>query len=241
MKNLIKRLVGRIVRIFLTDELAEVRSRLDTLEYRSFNRRYYAIEQCAEYLVGAQVEGDYLEFGVYMGNTFSHAYQWISPISPGMKFLAFDSFEGLPKPKGIDIKDGYSSHFHEKQFACSQEDFEQNIKNKGVDFNKVKVVKGWFDKSLSPEKTSEYGVSKIAVVWIDCDLYESTVPVLKYITPYLSVGSVIIFDDWRCYRNHPDFGEQLACREWLQANPQIHLSKLYSFGWNGIAFTVTHC
>jgi O-methyltransferase len=91
------------------------------------------------------------------------------------------------------------------------------------------------------DRRADYAIERIAVAWIDCDLYESTVPVLKFITPHLCVGSVIVFDDWRCYRNHPDFGEQRACREWLEANPGIKLRELLSFGWNGIAFTIVSC
>jgi len=237
IRKLAQRIVNRVTRNLLTD----INSRLNTLEYRSFNRRFYAIEQCAEYLIGAKIDGDYLEFGVYQGTTFSHAYQWMSPHFSNMKFFAFDSFEGLPKPHGIDIVDGYSSHFYENQFSCSQEEFTQSILSKGVDLDKVETIKGWFDKTLSPEMAQGYNLKKIAVAWIDCDYYESTVPVLNFITPHLTAGSVIIFDDWRCYRNHPDFGEQRACREWLEANKKIKLSELFSFGWNGIAFTVTSC
>jgi len=237
MRSLANKAFARMRRFILSD----VYLRLDTIEYRSFNRRFYAIEQCAEYLVGAQLDGDYLEFGVYKGDTFSHAYKWLAPYFKEMKFLAFDSFEGLPKPQGIDVADGYSSNFHETQFACSQEEFTQNILSKGVNLDRVKIVKGWFDSTLSPDKVRDYDVKEIAVAWIDCDLYKSTIPVLKFITPYLTVGSVIIFDDWHCYRNQPDFGEQRACREWLELNPKIRLVELYSFGWNGIAFTVLSC
>lgn len=237
VKNLIKRLLNPIKRNFTAD----VYARIATLEYRSFNRRFYAIEQCAEYLVGAQLDGDYLEFGVYKGDTFSHAYKWMSPHFKEMKFVAIDSFEGLPRPKGIDSAEGYSSHFYETQFACSRQEFTQNICAKGVDLGRVKIIEGWFDETLSPERAPDHDVKAIAVAWVDCDLYESTVPVLNFITPYLAAGSVIIFDDWRCYRNHPDFGEQRACREWLESNPKIQLSELFSFGWNGIAFTVTAC
>jgi O-methyltransferase len=237
MRTLANRVFARMRRFILSD----VYLRLDTIEYRSFNRRFYAIEQCAEYLVGAQLDGNYLEFGVYKGDTFSHAYKWLAPHFKEMKFLAFDSFEGLPKPQGIDVADRYSSNFYENQFACSQEEFTKNILSKGVDLDRVKIVKGWFNRTLSPDKVHKYDVKQIAVAWIDCDLYESTVPVLKFITPYLTVGSVIIFDDWHCYRNQPDCGEQRACREWLESNPKIRLVDLYSFGWNGIAFTVLSC
>ena len=81
----------------------------------------------------------------------------------------------------------------------------------------------------------------MAAAYIDCDLYESTVPVLRFLTKRLSVGSVILFDDYRCFRNLPDFGQQLACREWLEANSHIRLRDLFQFGWHGQAFTVASC
>ncbi|MBK7422030.1 MAG: class I SAM-dependent methyltransferase [Propionivibrio sp.] len=237
MINLIKRLTSRIGRLFLAD----LYSRLNTLEYRSFNRRFYAVEQCAEYLVSAGLDGDYLEFGVYQGATFSHAFQWISPHFKDMKFWAFDSFEGLPKPQGLDSANGYAGNFHEKEFSCSKEEFTRSIHAKGVDLGKVTMVKGWFSETLTPQHAQEYAIKRIAMAWIDCDLYESTVPVLDFITPYLVVGTVIVFDDWRCFRNHPDFGEQRACREWLETNKQIQLAELFSYGCCGMVFTVRSC
>jgi hypothetical protein len=235
MINRIRNKIARVLKNLLFSDLNE---RISRLEYRSFNRRFYAIEQCAEYLVGAQIDGDYLEFGVYKGDTFTHAYSWMSPHFKTMRFFALDSFEGLPKPEGIDLIDGYSSHFYEGQYAYSEEDFVKNLESKNIDLNKVITVKGWFDKTLTAATFKKYNLNKVSVAWIDCDLYESTVPVLEFLTPLLSVGSVIIFDDWRCYRNHPDFGEQRACAEWLEKNPRIKLAELYSFGWNGIAFSV---
>jgi O-methyltransferase len=241
MNKTMKRLTNFIGRFLLADTLAALNSRLATLEYRAFNRRFYAVEQCAEFLVSAKIDGDYLEFGVYQGATFSHAFQWLSPHFKDMRFMAFDSFEGLPKPQGIDNADEYSGNFHEKEFSCSQDEFEQRITAKGVDLSKVTITKGWFNETLSAGKAPTYNIKNIAMVWIDCDLYESTVPVLNFITPYLTVGSTIVFDDWGCFRNHPDFGEQRACREWLNVNKNIKLTKLFSYGSFGMVFTVTSC
>jgi hypothetical protein len=221
--------------------LRGVYSRIRQLEYRSFNRRYYAVEQVAEYLVGAQVPGDYCEFGVWQGTTFSHAFKMISPLFPGKNFVALDSFEGLPEPTGIDALDGYTSHFYKGQFESSIDAFKRNLRRNGVDLSKVRTVKGWFNETLSLENAPSTKVDKVAVAWIDCDFYESTVPVLNFLTSRVAVGSVLSFDDWHCYRNHPDFGQQRAVREWLERNPQLSLSPLLSFGWNGMVFTVTSC
>ena len=221
--------------------LRGVYKRIRQLEYRAFNRRYYAIEQTAEYLVGAQVDGEYCEFGVWQGATFIHAVQQMAHLFPGMNFIAFDSFEGLPFPKGIDADSGYTSHFYEQQFSCSESEFLANLSRARIDLNRIRTVKGWFNKTLDKTSAESDGVKRVSVAWIDCDLYESTVPVLDFLTHRITVGSVIIFDDWRCYRNHPDYGEQLALREWLERNPEIKIRELFSYGWNGIAFTVTSC
>jgi len=239
MNKLFKSIVPKILPQPLLDLRAGMKN-LTELGNRLQNRRYTAIDELTDYLVGAEILGDYLEFGVYLGTTFSYAYKRLSYFKE-MKFFAFDSFEGLPKPKGMDVLNGYSSHFHEHEFSCSEEAFVANLKREHTNLDRVKIVKGWYDETLKPENAKVYGVDKIAAVWIDCDLYESTVPVLRFITSHLAIGSVILFDDWRCFRNLPDFGEQRACSEWLSKNPQISLHELFSFGWHGIAFTVGTC
>ncbi|MDQ1639504.1 MAG: O-methyltransferase [Pyrinomonadaceae bacterium] len=221
--------------------LKPIYARLNKLEYHILephNRRWVAIDDLTDYLTGADVPGDYLEFGVYIGTTFIHAYHRMSWFFKEMRFFALDSFEGLPKPRGLDALNGYTSKFFESQFSCSEDQFIDHLKAGGVDLNKVTTVPGWFDKSLTDENAAAHGIGKIAAAWIDCDLYESTVPILKFITSRLSTGSVVLFDDWKCFRNSPDLGEQRACREWLAENPQITLRELFSFGSHGIAFTV---
>jgi hypothetical protein len=238
MKNEFKRLVRILRNPFKEIYLKGVYDKLAQLEYRSFNRRFYAIEQVTEYLIGAKIPGDYLEFGVFRGTTFIHAYKWMSTQFAEMRFFAFDSFEGLPPISSIDASNGYSSNFHQGQFACSEEEFRQNLRDHDVDMSRVRIIKGWFGETLNQTLTEEYGIDKIAAAWVDCDLYESTVPVLEFITPFLTTGSVIVFDDWRCFRNSPNFGEKRACREWLSRNTDTVLHELLSFGWNGIVFTV---
>lgn len=230
------------------DELARSRADNGTLkgnvEYLQerllsyYANRWNAIDKVADYLVGTQIPGDYLEFGVYMGTTFRYAYKIMSPLFSEMKFVALDSFEGLPSPQGMDARDNYTSGFFEGQFKCSEEEFVELLNKDGINRDKVKIIKGWFQDTLSPEKAHGYGLEKIAAAWVDCDLYESTVPILNFISSRISTGSVILFDDWHCFRNLPDLGQQRACREWLSENPEFILHELISFGFHGQAFTV---
>lgn len=206
-----------------------------------YKNRWDAVDKLADYLVGTEISGDYLEFGVFMGKTFSYTCRLMERLFPQMQFVALDSFEGLPEPTGIDVHDGYASGFYAGQFACDVDQFSANLSASGVDMGRVHIVKGWFNETLKPGQEEAGAITKVAAAWIDCDLYESTVPVLDYLTQRLSVGSVLLFDDWRCYRNLADFGQQRACREWLERNPSIRLNEFIDFGFHGKAFTVARC
>jgi O-methyltransferase len=206
-----------------------------------YKNRWDVIDKLADYLVGTQIEGDYLEFGVFMGKTFSYAHKTMAPLFPEMKFVALDSFEGLPEPRGIDATKNYTSGFYKGQFACNEEQFVQNLLSEGIGLQRVRTIKGWFDDSLAISGPATDVVKEVAAAWIDCDFYESTVPVLNFLTERVTVGSVLLFDDWRCYRNLPEFGQQRACREWLERNPEISLLEFADFGFHGKAFTVGTC
>lgn len=222
------------------DELdLRLNNRLVTVERRALDLRRYGLEEIAEYLGYAQLDGDYCEFGVAGGHTFVNAYALMAHSWPEMRFHAFDSFEGLPPLQGPDAQDSYASGFFRGQFACSLDAFVQRLCSLKISESRYATYQGWFDQTLAEGQPSA-AIGTVAVAWIDCDLYESTVPVLNFLTHRLRPGSVVVFDDWGCYRNQPDKGEQRACREWLDANPRLRLDPLFSYGWTGRVFTVSH-
>ena len=229
----------------LSQQLKQMLDRQTTLERRLLGRnrhRWDVLEKIADYFMGADVAGDYVEFGVYQGETFAHACNFMGPMFPDMRFWAFDSFEGLPMPRsGLDEINGYSGGFFKGQFACSEDAFYSYLQEQKVDLSKVTTIKGWYSETLSKGENSIPSIEKVALAWVDCDLYESTVPVLDYLTDKISVGSVILFDDWRCFRNLSDRGQQKACREWLVRNPHIKLNLLIDNDYNGYAFSVASC
>ena len=185
------------------------------------------------------VDGDYLEFGVFQGASFINAYNILKQVYEerftherqlhgdelcarirnrweNIRFIAFDSFEGLPEMCGTDTQ---TNDFVKGKFCCNEEDFIKNIKGKGVMLEKVATVPGWFEKTCSEETKKKLRLTKASIVHIDCDLYESTKVVLDFITPLLDDGTIIIFDDWYCYRGNPELGEQKAFYEWVEKLP----------------------
>lgn len=178
--------------------------------------------------------GDYVEFGVYQGASFAHVCNTASEYIPEMRFFAFDSFEGLPELRGVDV----GGEFYQGQFGCSRDQFEKNLVKAGVNLDRVIISQGWFDKTLTKEFCDKEILSTVSLAFIDCDLYESCVPVLEFLTPLLRQGSILLFDDWYNFRAAPDRGVQRATLEWLQQNEDIQLRTWLPFCHHGQAFIV---
>jgi hypothetical protein len=184
------------------------------------------------YAHSERVVGDYAEFGVWRGRTFVEAWRVARRYPTPRRFVAFDSFEGLPEVGGIDA----GGQFSTEQFRHGRAAFEARLRRARVPAGQVTIVEGFFDDTLAhPERI---GLDHVAVAWVDCDLYASTVPVLDYLTPRLSQGAVLLFDDWFCFQGDRDKGESRACREWLERNPELSLVPWQRFNWAGQAFLV---
>lgn len=199
------------------------------VKFQSAFAREIALEQGMDFVQHHALAGDYLEFGVFKGRIFSAALAMAQDRSLDIHYWAFDSFDGLPATEGEFVKGSWKAGLDE---------FLHQIKRHVRDPAKLHVIKGWFSDTLIEGNPALHGLDKVAIAWVDCDLYESTVPVLDFLTHRLQDGSQIFFDDWFCFNGHPDRGEQRACREWLQRNPQIRLAPHSRFGWGGQSFVV---
>jgi O-methyltransferase len=218
----------------------------------SFVGEHGCLRAAASFVAWNQIEGDYLEFGVFKGESFAVAYRAIqrnrdlhavitrssSPeyrrwLERRPRFFAFDSFEGLPGGGGERHVDyGVGS------YACTEAQFRQNVTARGVKPEDLVVVPGFYDESLTPEVKRRHQLSRAAVVMIDCDLYESTVPVLRFLTDIVGQGTVLIFDDWFRFKGSPQSGEQRAAREWVEANPHLELIEYWREGPQAVSFLV---
>ena len=202
---------------------------LNIQDILTYNERERMMKMAMYFSMVSNVEGDYLEFGCCSGNTFTAAYHLAQTHNlTNMTFYAFDSFEGLPSITGVDAE-GFK-HFQKGEFAYSKDEFQKTLIEGQVDIKKVKIIPGWYNETLNDELKAQLPLRKAAVIWVDCDLYESTVPVLKFITSYIQDGTIIIFDDWFAYRGDSNRGEQKACAEWLRQNSSIQLHEFYHSG-----------
>jgi O-methyltransferase len=228
MAVLLKRLVPRPIQLTLSSALVPVLNRLAMLSpagrwvrrtYTPFadserERMLLAIIRFCH--VNRPIPGYYFEFGCHSGGTMRlawkhsrHLFEW--------HYVAFDSFEGLPDVEGIDQLEV----FKKGNLATAENDFVEMMLGAGMLRNRLRTVKGFYDRTLTPDLAASLGGRKAAVICIDCDLYASTRPVLEFIKDFLQEGTVIVFDDWFCYRGRPDRGEQRAFGEFRERYPEL--------------------
>jgi len=168
----------------------------------------------------------YYEFGLFKGYNLWAAEQYAHTMAPQCRFYGFDSFRGIPANN--------SGQWAEGEFACSREQVEKNLRDHGALMDRITLVEGWF----AADMLDAVDMPPADVVVVDSDLYESAVPVLKFVGPLMRHGTVVIFDDWKAYDNDPNNGEQLAWAEFLADNPHIKAEMLWDFSQYGRAFQV---
>lgn len=221
------------------------------LPERNFIGAHGCLQTAASFTAWNEVEGDYLEFGVFKGDSFAAAFEAIEssrrglPRTPGdtaeyraflnrpVRYFAFDSFAGLPTGEAERHAD-----YAPGAYQCTEARFRSNVAEAGVDMARVITVPGFYDQSLKPEVKQRHQLRRAAVVMIDCDLYESTVPVLDFLTDIVGQGTVLIFHDWFRFKGSPQCGEQRACREWLARNPQFECIEYWREGPQAVSFIV---
>jgi O-methyltransferase len=180
--------------------------------------------------------GDYYEFGVFRGYTFLSAQRACDDLGlTKTRLWGFDSFQGLPRIKGVDQGEG---EFFEGQFACGKDEVISNLSRHGLDWSRAELIEGFFSDSLTAELKHSRPFRPAAVVVLDCDLYSSTQEALAWIEDLLGPTTVLLFDDWHSFGGATDRGQPLAFQEFLERNPRFRAEEGWEFADNGKVFVL---
>lgn len=154
--------------------------RLDNLQY------------CAEAVLNEDVPGDFLEAGVWKGGAaiLLRAVLKAHNCSSRQVWLA-DSFQGLPPPKPQWKEDEGDTLHQFTELAISLDQVKENFRVLGLLDNQVQFIPGWFHETLKNAP-----VEKISLLRLDGDMYESTYVTLEALYDKVSVGGIIIVDDY---------------------------------------------
>jgi hypothetical protein len=187
-----------------------------------------------EYVTGAVVEGEVVEFGTMTGRTATVLAAAMASFRHKGELHLFDSFSGMPEATSQFDK----SSFHVRDGVWSAGTL-QGISpaalrlkcNRHLADERIFIHEGWF---LPDGK-------KFGLIHVDSDLYQSTIDVLDplFRRRMVSEGAALLFDDWNCNRASKQLGERKAWQE-LSEKYQVEYSDGGDYGWAGHRFTV-HC
>ena len=169
------------------------------------------------------LEGDIVECGVGHGHSFYKLCCLAYYENKGRNIYGFDSFEGFPEPSEEDASPRIP--LKGEWNVATVETIERVLTEAGrieLSFikNNVKLVKGFFEESLS-----RFDGKSIAFLHLDVDLYQSYKVTLEYFWPKVARGGVVAFDE---YKNATEKfpGAAKAIDEFFGSSvPQIRFNK----------------
>jgi hypothetical protein len=155
-------------------------------------KRLENIQTCIIEIIEQNIEGDFLEAGVWKGGAsiFMRAILKYYGICDKSVWLA-DSFKGLPPPKLEYPADKDDTHYQHAALAISLEQVKCNFEAFDLLDEQVKFIEGWFHETLFTAP-----IDKISLLRLDGDMYESTYVSLDALYHKVSIGGFVIIDDY---------------------------------------------
>jgi O-methyltransferase len=187
-------------------------------------KRLDNVQQCVEDVLRHNVPGDLIEAGVWRGGVpiLMRAVLRVYGVTDRIVWVA-DSFEGLPAPNVRDYPAdrGFDLTMF-KSLAVSIDEVRANFLRFGLLDRQVEFLKGWFKNTLPGAP-----ITRLAVMRLDADLYESTLDALVHLYPKLSPGGYAIIDDYGnappCRRAVDEYRERFGITE-----------KIVTIDWSGV-------
>ncbi len=138
----------------------------------------------------ARLEGDVVECGTSIGHGLLYFMLLSDLAGVERTFYGFDSFEGFPAPTEADR----GTHAYEGYYANSPAIVIRVLKDGRVPERMIEehlqLVKGFFEETLPGYE------GRIALLHLDCDLYESYRQCLKHLYDKVVTRGVILFDEY---------------------------------------------
>jgi Macrocin-O-methyltransferase (TylF) len=190
-----------------------------------------------DFIKDNRISGDYHEFGCHRCRTFRMALSEARLHNmSGMEFWAFDSFEGLPATTSSTSVELWKRG----ALTTSEAEFMRMVREHGIYEDRVHTIKGFYADSLTNALRQRFmdERGKIAFVNVDCDLYESAVPVFEFLDPLMQEGTVIYIDDlFVGHRGSPWRGVARAFLEY-QGRTRWRFLRHLDVGWWGRTYIV---
>ena len=157
--------------------------------YRGALDRYLYFKDMVEQVKA--VDGDIVECGVSIGHGALLFTLFSDYINVPRTYYGFDSFEGFPDPVEKDETTPIKGRgFWANPPQAVLKVLKDGRLDEAVIRERIHLVKGWFDQTLTKHE------GRIALLHLDCDLYESYKLCLETLYEKVEPGGVIMFDEY---------------------------------------------
>jgi hypothetical protein len=187
--------------------------------------RMIALARAVDYLIQNNIEGDFVECGVWKGGSaMLMAKSLLEAKTTDRLIYLYDTFEGMSEPSEKDV-----SFFGKKAKSLLQQqsievqhsvwcysaidEVKSNLIKVGYPEDNFIFVQGKVEDTI-PKVLPQ----KIALLRLDTDWYESTKHELTHLYPLLVEGGILIIDD---------YGHWLGCKKAVDEFIQEKKLKLY--------------
>ncbi|MFN9631628.1 MAG: TylF/MycF/NovP-related O-methyltransferase [Cyanobacteriota bacterium] len=161
--------------------------------------RLLAVIDATRYLSRKNIQGAFVECGVWRGgSSMAAALTLLQEKDRSRNLYLFDTFTGMTEPTDRDVsidgalaKDQFP-HNQENWCAADLNDVKHNMLTTGYPEHLIDFIVGPVEQTI----TASSPPSKIALLRLDTDWYESTHHELIHLFPRLVTGGVLIIDDY---------------------------------------------
>tara|TARA_B100002019_G_C21270179_1_gene601785 strand:- start:2548 stop:3258 length:711 start_codon:yes stop_codon:yes gene_type:complete len=201
--------------------------------------KYYIIKKVHYLSAIENVEGDYLEFGVFTGSSFCHAIrcskktEYLNPTVKKTRFYGFDSFSGFGEIK----EDDEHSFYTDENFNTDFKKVEKRVKKVAKDTS-FSLIPGFFNESLASGPDT-FGIKKARIIFVDSDTYSSSREALTFCEKIIQKGTFIILDDYYSYKGSKSKGVKRAFDECV-LNCGLEVRRVFTYGMGGAVYIVSN-
>ena len=186
--------------------------------------RCFTLYQTVKYILKNNIEGDLVECGVWKGgSSMLMAYILKDAGEAKRKIYLYDTFEGMTKPGEMDgleekkqWEQGRVTDTLNNMCYSPIEEVKANMERTGYPAEKIIMVKGKAEDTLPGTLPS-----KISLLRLDTDWYESTKHELQHLYPLLVKNGVLIVDDYGAWQ-----GARKAVDEYFKDIPNVFLGRI---------------
>ncbi|HEX3989560.1 MAG TPA: TylF/MycF/NovP-related O-methyltransferase [Acetobacteraceae bacterium] len=188
----------------------------------------WALYQSIEYIVRNGIPGDIVECGVWSGGSILLAALALMHFGDtSRRIWLYDTFSGNPRPEPIDARwDGVPAlptwEHHQRNggrwcFGGTQDHVRRVVTSSGYPEDQFVFVEGLVEDTLPAQRPEA-----VSLLRLDTDLHRSTLHELVHLYPLLTVGGILMIDDYGAFQ-----GARLATDQYIEANQlKLFLSRI---------------